>query len=272
MSRPSRRMSATSRISAAIGLLVGIAAALSACSGPSLPALSDPTEIITAGLASTESARTVHLEVRADGEINLEMTGGAGTPTSIKLGGTTASADIDMATGKARATFAAPGLLILSGEVIQIGTTSYFKTSLGGPLFEVMEATDVVPVDPTDASGILDGIGDLLLADGVEPVKGDDVDCGGKQCYTVMIELTAGELAALGAGAPLPDNLPIDLSAVSLALTVRVEKDTHRLAGIGSNISLGEMGFLTLDVSASNWDQPMDISPPPADQIKPAAQ
>jgi len=265
MSRSCRRLPAVG------GLLAGIAVVMTACGGPSLPALTDPTEIITAGLTSVESARTVHLEARGDGEISIDLPGGSGTATSIKLNGTTASVDIDMAAGKAHATFASPGLLILSGELIQIGPTSYLKTSLGGPLFEVQEAVDSLPVDLTDASGIFDDLGDLILADGIDPVKGDDVECGGKQCYAVMIELTAAELAALGMTAPTPGQLPIDLTVTSLALTVRVEKDTHRLAGVGSVISLGDMGSLTLDVAASNWDQPMDISPPPADQIRPAA-
>jgi hypothetical protein len=264
------------RLSAAAGLLVGVATLSGAC-GPSLPALSDPAEIITAGLASTEAARTVHLEVQVGGELRIALPGSAGTGTTFKLGGTAASADVDMAGGKAHATFAAPGLLILSGEAIQIGTTSYVKTSLGGPLFEVVEATDALPADPTDASGIFDDLGDLLLADGVDPVKGDDVECGGKTCYNVTVELTSDELAALGDGAgtlvpgDLPIDLPIDLDAISLVLTVRVEKDTHRLAGIGSVVSLGETGSVTIDVTASNWDQPMDISPPPADEIKAAS-
>lgn len=258
------------RLPAALGLLTALAVVLTACGGPSLPALTDPIEIITAGLSSTESARTVHIEVKVDGEINADLSGGAGTATTFPLTGTTASADVDMAGGKARATFAVPALLNLSGELIQIGEISYVKTSLGGPLFEVQEAVDALPVDPTDASGIFDDVGDLLLADGVDPVKGDDVECGGRQCYTVMIELTADELAALGMAALAPGELPVDLGAVSLALTIRVEKDTHRLAGLGSVISLGDVGSLTLDVTASNWDQPMDISPPPDDQIKPA--
>ena len=265
MSRSSRRLPTVG------GLLAGIAVVVTACGGPSLPALTDPTEIIMAGLTSVESARTVHLEVRGDGEITIGLPGASGTSTSIKLGGTTASADIDMAAGRAHATFAAPGLLILSGELIQIGETSYLKTSLGGPLFEVQEVVDSLPVDPTDASGIFDDMGDLLLADGVDPVKGHDVECGGKPCYTVSIELTADELAALGIVAPTPVDLPIDVRVVSLALTIRVEQDSHRLAGVGSVISLGDAGSLTLDVTASNWDQPMDISPPPADQVKPAA-
>jgi hypothetical protein len=257
---------------AAASLLVGLAVLTGAC-GPSRPALIDPVEIVTAGLASTEAARTVHLEITVGGEITVEMPGGGTAGTTIKLGGTSASADIDMAGGKGRATFAAPGLLILSGEAIQIGTTSYFKTSLGGPLFEVVEATDALPMDPTDASGIIDDIGDLLLADGVNPVKGDDVDCAGKSCYAVTIDLTAAELAALGGTAPIPGglpDLPVDLGEVNLTVTVRVEKETHRLAGIALVMSLGQSGSVTMDIAASNWDQPMDISPPSADQIKPA--
>jgi hypothetical protein len=260
------------RLPAALAVIAGLFAVV-ACGGPALPALTDPVEIVAAGLTSTETARTVHLEVTVDGEISADLTGGTGTATSLPLTGTTASADVDMAGGKAHATFAVPALLNLNGELIQIGGTSYVKTSLGGPLFEVQEAVDTLPVDPTDASGMIDDIGDFLLADGVDPVKGDDVDCGGKTCYTVMIELTSEELASLGmAAAGTPDlfALPVDLGDLSLAVTVRVEKDTHRLAGAATTISLGESGSLTIDVAASKWDEPMDISPPPADQIKPA--
>lgn len=271
MTRSPRRLFAT------LGLLSGFVAAVAACGGPALPALTDPGEIIAAGFASTQTARTVHVDITVDGEINADLSGGTGTATTFPLTGTTASADVDMAAGKAHATFAVPALLNLNGELIQIGGTSYLKTSLGGPLFEVQEAVDSLPVDPTDASGIFDDVGEFLQADGVDPVKGDDVECGGKQCYTVMIELTADELAALGTDAPaagdLPvdlGDLPVDLGDLSLAVTVRVEKDTHRLAGAATVISLGEMGSLTVDVSASKWDEPMDISPPPADQIKPA--
>ena len=261
------------RLPAALGRVIAFAVVLTACGGPSLPTLTDPIEIITAGLSSTESARSVHIEVKVDGEVNADLSGRTGTATKFPLTGTTASADVDMAGGKARATFAVPALLNLSGEVIQIGEISYVKTSLGGPLFEVQEVVGSLPVDPTDASGIFDDVSDLLMADGVDPVKGDDVECGGTQCYTVMIELTADELAALGVavpGSPELFALPLDLGDISLVVTVRVEKDTYRLAGAATVVSLGETGSLTVDVTASKWDEPMNISPPPADQIKPA--
>lgn len=257
------------RLPAAIGLLAGVAVALSACGGPSLPALTDPNEIITAALTATEGAKSVHVEATLDGSISVDLTG-TGSATDLPLTGTTASADVDMAGGKAHATIAVPALLNFNGDLIQIGETTYLKSSLSGPQYETMKASDELPVDPTDASGIFDDVGDLLLADGVDPVKGDDVDCGGKQCYTVMIELTPDELAALG-GAAATEMLPVDVADASLAVTVRVEKDTYRLAGITTVASLGAQGSLTLDIALSKWDQPFDISPPPADQIKPAS-
>jgi hypothetical protein len=256
------------RLQIVFGLLAGVTVALTACGGPSLPALTDPTEIITAGLTSTEAARTVHVEATLDGTIKANLTG-QGSGTDLPLTGTTASADVDMAGGKAHATIAVPAFLNFNADVIQVGETTYVKSSLSGPQYEAMEATDELPVDPTDASSIFDDLGDFLLADGVDPVKGDDVDCGGERCYTVTIELTPEELAALG-GTAVVELLPTDVSDASLALTIRVEKDTYHLAGITTLASLGEGGSLTLDVAFSRWDQPVDISPPPADQIKPA--
>jgi len=260
----------TRRWAAPMALLTGVAIALAACGNtPSLPALTDPNEIITAALHATEDAKSVHIDVTLDGSINADLTGTGGTGTVLPLTGTTAAADVDMAGGKAHATFAIPAFLNLNGELIQIGETSYLKTSLTGPQFEAQQATDTLPVDPTDASGMVDDLGDFLTADGVDPVKGDDVDCGGKQCYTVSIELTSDELAALGADQATA-GLPLDLGAASLAVTVRVEKDTYRLAGVGIVVSLGEQGSLTVDLTLSKWDQPMDISPPPADQVRAA--
>ena len=261
------------RLAAPLALLIGAAIALGACgSTPSLPALTDPNEIVTAALKATEGAKSVHIDVTVDGTINADLTGTGGPGAELPLTGTTAAADVDMAGGKAHATFAVPAFLNLNGELIQIGETSYLKTSLTGPQFETSQATDSLPVDPTDASGIFDDVGDFLTADGVDPVKGDDVDCGGKSCYTVSIELSAEELAALGADQAAQMGLPLDLGSASLAFTIRVEKDTYRLAGFKTVASLGEQGSITLDLTLSKWDQPMDISAPPADQVKaPAA-
>jgi hypothetical protein len=260
----------TRRLTSALGLLAAASIIVSAC-GASAPALSDPTEIITAALRTTESAKSVHIEMTLDGSISADLTGTGGPGAAIALTGTTASADVDIAAGNAHATFTVPAFLGLTGDLIQIGDTSYIKTSLTGAQYQAQKAADALSIDPTDTTSLLDNVGDFLLRDGVDPVKGDDVACGSTQCYTVKMELTPDELSALGADGPATDGLPIDVGAASLDLTIRVEKDTNHLAGIAATVALGEQGSLTFDMALSLWDRPVTISAPPADQIQAAS-
>jgi hypothetical protein len=238
-----------------------------ACGRPELPALTDPTEIITASLALAQAAKSFHVDVTVDGSITADLTGTGGQGTSLPLTGTVAEADVDVANKKAHATFAIPAFLNFNGEVIQIGNVSYLKSSLGGPKFEASDSTDSLPIDPTDPSGAFDEIREFLAADGVDPVKDGDVDCGERTCYSVTIELTPKEIAALG-GAAVPADLPIDIGAASVNLNVRVDKDTHELAGLTAVTSLGEQGSVTAVLTFSKWDAAMSISAPPADQIE----
>jgi hypothetical protein len=233
--------------------------------------LSDPAEIITAALRTTESAKSVHIEMTLDGSITADLTGTGGPGAAIALTGTTASADVDIAAGNAHATFTVPAFLGLTGDLIQIGGTSYIKTSLTGQRYQTQKAADSLPLNPTDTRSLVANVGDFLSKDGVDPVKGDDVACGSTQCYTVKIELTPDELSALGADGPAASGLPIDIGAASLNLTIRVEKDTNHLAGIAATVALGDQGSLTFDMAMSKWDQPVTISAPPADQIQPAS-
>lgn len=257
--------------SAAPALIVAVSLVLGGCGSAALPELTDPTAIITAALKATEGAKSVHLEATVEGSIKADLFGTGGTGSSFAMTGTTASADIDIAGGNSHVTFAVPALLGLTGELVQIGTTSYTQTSLGGPLFEMSEGSaEDLPIDPTDPSAMVDQLGDFLLKDGVDPVKGADVDCGDVKCYTVTIDLTAEELAALDPTGAAVEELPIDMGAASVALTIRVEKNTYRLAGMTAVASLGDQGSLTLELALSKWDEALDIKAPPADQIAPA--
>ena len=98
-------------------------------------------------------------------------------------------------------------------------------------------------------------------------VKGDDVACGSKQCYTVSADLTADDLGATAltrsAGRP---------PGATVKLTVRVEKDLpYHLAGVTAVLSQPDGKALTVDLTASKWDEPVTITAPPADQVKPAS-
>lgn len=264
-----------SRTNRRIGRLLGLLAAgsilVAACGSTAAPSLTDPKEIVTSAVRTAESAKSVHVDATLDGSITADLSGSGASGAAISLTGTTGAADVDLTAGNAHATFAVPALLGLTGELIQIGDTSYYKTSLTGDKFQSQKAADSLPINPSGSKSLVDTIGEALSQPGVDPVKGDDVACGGKQCYTVKIELTTDELNALDGGGAAASALPLDLAGASLSLTVRVEKDTTRLAGLAANVSLGEQGSVSLDLTFSKWDEPVTVSAPPADQVQAAS-
>jgi LppX_LprAFG lipoprotein len=249
-------------------LLVAAAALLTSACGttPTGPALTDPTAIVTAALKSTENAKSVHLALTADGEATVALPMAGGTGTQLDLTGTTASADVDFVKPAAHATFALKAGLTVSGEIIAIDGTTYLKTTLTGPLYEE-SAAGAGLISATTFGDLLDNLGDLLLKPEVELVKGDDVACGSKQCYTVSADLSADDL-----GATALTGLPVNLQGATVKVTARVEKDLpYHLAGVTAVLSQQDGAVLTVDVTASKWDEPVTITAPPADQVKPAS-
>ena len=247
--------------------VAALALVVSACgTTPTGPALTDPTAIVTAALKSTEAAKSVHLALTANGEATVALPIGGGTGTPLDLSGTTASADIDFVKPAARATFAVKAGLTLNGEIIAVDGKTYVKTTLTGPLYEESAAGGGL-FDPSLVGNLIDNLGDILLKPGLNLVKGDDVACGSKQCYTVSAEVAADDIAASAL-----TGLPVDLTGSTIKLTIRVEKDPpNHLAGINAVLSQPDGAALTVDITASKWDEPVTISAPPADQVKPTS-
>ena len=251
-----------------------LASVVAACNGASSgPVLTDPTAIVTAALTSAESAKSVHLELTATGtaSVALPIAGSSGTP--IDLTGTTASADVDLAKSAAKVTFAVPTMLGLAGEVIAVDGKVYIKTTLTGPQYQETDlggAASTPSQAPSLAPGVIDNLGDVLLKEGVVLVKGADVACGSKQCYTVTADLDPSKIAPTASASIA--GLPIDLSGATVKLTLRVEKDLpNHLAGVTADVTTPSNCTVSIDVTLSKWDEPVTIAAPPADQIKPAS-
>ncbi len=257
-----------------LALLAAMAMLVGACNGstPQGPALTDPKEILTAALKSTEAAKSVHLDVTVDGKATVKLPNTSGPGTTVELAGTTASADVDFVKPAARATFSAKVTgLTVGGEIIAIDGKTYTKTTLTGPLY-TESAASAAPVDPSNLGGALDNLGDVLLKDAGALVKGDDVACGSGQCYTVTTTLSPDELGLSGPGAGAVANLPIDLTGATVKVTVAVEKSLpYHLAGITAVLTTPNGNAVTVVVTASKWDQAVSISAPPPDQVKPAS-
>ena len=247
--------------------VAALALVVSACgTTPTGPALTDPTAIVTAALKSTEAAKSVHLALTANGEATVALPIGGGTGTPLDLSGTTASADIDFVKPAAHATFALKAGLTINGEVIAVDGKTYLKSSLTGPLYEE-SAAGAGLFDPSIIGNLIDNLGDILLKPGVNLVKGDDVACGSMQCYTVSADLSADDL-----GATALTGLPVNLQGAIVKVTARVEKDLpYHLAGVTMVLSQPDGNALTVDVTATKWDEPVTITAPPADQVKPAS-
>ncbi len=250
---------ASSRPLRLASLLAAAILAASAC-GPGAPALSDPKEILTKAVEALQAAKTVHLAVAVDGQFVLDILGTGGG--SMALAGTSLEGDLDIEAGKAKLTFAVPALLGLTGELISVDGASYVKTNITGELYQKSEAGAALPIDPTNPDALLNELNTWLEKPEIAPRKLDDVDCGGKKCYQVSIELNGAELAALSS----PDPASFDPNSL-ITLTFKVEKDPVRLHALAASIAMGAQGSLTIVLTLSDWDKGVTIEAPPDDQI-----
>jgi hypothetical protein len=240
---------------------------LAACQGQPANLLTDPNQILAAAATTAASATSTHVDLTADGTVSLDPLGtGAGTP--IDLEGTTLNADLDLQNAKTRATFSAPGLLGLAGEVI-VADAVYLKSTLTGPRYRSIPITG-------ESEPPLKGLTDLLARTDLAPTKGADAPCAGGTCYTLTMKLDPADLGGLaGGGVALPSALPIpmpipDVSNATVDLTLHIDQATTRLSDATATIDLGDTGKLTLQGTFTRWNESVSINPPPADQVEPA--
>ena len=242
---------------------------LVACQGTPVKLLSDPKEILTAAAASTAAATNVHVDLTADGKVALDPLG-TGSSTPIDLSGSTANADLDLQNGKLHATFSAPSLFNLAGDLI-VADAMYIKTTLTGPKYRS------VPLEG-ERQQPLKGLTDLLARSDVQPAKGADAPCAGGTCYTLTLSLKPGDLAPAGSGAgggpvssalPVPIQLP-DLSNSTVDLTLHIDQVTNRISDATAVVDMGDTGDLTIKGTFTKWNEPVQVAPPPTDQVEPA--
>lgn len=242
---------------------------LAACQGTPVKLLSDPKEILAAAATSTAAATSVHVDLTAEGKVGLDPLG-TGSATPIDLSGSTANADLDLQNGKLHATFSAPSLFNLAGEVI-VADAIYVKTTLTGPKYRS------VPLSG-ERQQPLKGLTDLLARSDLQPTKGADAPCAGGTCYTLTLSLKPGDLAPEGGGGsggttpsalPVPIQLP-DLSSSTVDLTLHIDQATNRVSDATAVVDMGDTGKLTVQGTFTKWNEPVQVTPPPADQVQAA--
>ena len=257
-----------------IAMAVAVIAVLAGCSS-SAPQIDDPKQIVTKSVESVQNIKTLHVKADITGSVPFSLTGQAGA--SMKLDGTNAEGDVDIAGKKAHVTVSIPALLGMTLEVVAVDSDTYIKTSLStdgkwskssssglldglGGLASAAPAASAMTVDQTIAK-----IKEFLDKPGVTSKKLADEQVDGKDCYHVQVTVPKDQIqGAVGSAAPLPSGMGL---GSDVTLDLWVEKSSMHPLKVGTNIDVGSGGNVGVAVTFSNYDAAVTISAPPADQV-----
>ena len=239
--------------------------------------LSDPQEILARSLSALNDARTFHLDGQLTGTLNADLTG-SGTTSAIDLKGTSLSADVDVPNEKAKLSIKVPALFALTVDYIQIGPDTYSRNSLDGPTWTHTSQADssspapsgtpagsagpAASIGPTPSLDLVGQLSAALANLPNPPTKGSDVACGSKTCYTISIVVPLSSAGDDPLGLPIPS-----AATASVSIQLEIEQDTLLPVQATVGIDAGSTGTFSLALSLSSFDQPVTISPPPADQV-----
>ena len=125
----------------AVALVATIAAG---CGGtPTVPALTDPKDILVHAASSLQTLKTVHLKATLAGKVDTGALNGTPSGATIDLAGSTLEGDLDAAGGEAKLSASMPSVLGLSADVVVDAGVVYLKTSLTGPLYQKVDLSSM---------------------------------------------------------------------------------------------------------------------------------
>ena len=188
-----------------------------------------------------ERARRPHGRRHASPSTRL----GTGAGRAGRPRGTTLAADLDLQSGKTRATFAVPALLGLAGEVVVADAA----------VSQVHADRPEVPVDPAERRVPAAAQGPDRSACPDRPPADEGrrrARARAGRATRSPCTLDAEDLGALTGGAALPSTLPIplpipDLAGAGVDLTLQIDQATTRLSGATAALDLGDTGDLTIE-------------------------
>ncbi|HEX2194181.1 MAG TPA: hypothetical protein VHK63_04370 [Candidatus Limnocylindria bacterium] len=238
--------------------VAAVALTLAACSsGP--PPIADPKEIVLQGLQATSELGSAHVLLVVDGTVSIPDMGG-----EMSLSGTRLEGGFDLENRQGRLEFTIPPIMGLTGEVIQIGGDTYTRTSLTGELWSKSTVSEDVAARAMDPAAQLDEVRAFLEREGVELEKLDDTDCGDRTCYAVRLTVPAGELTGAAGGA----GLNVDqIAGETLVVDVFFDREELWFAGAETTLSAESLGEVTLTLTLSEFNEPVQVEAPPADEV-----
>ena len=241
-------------------VLLGLVAA--ACGGQAAPALSDPKQILEAGISGLQEAKAFHVEGTANGKVVLSLGGttGTGSGAPITLDGSTLTGDADLAGKRASLSLAVPTLFGLTADVMAVDQVVYTRVPLFGSGGWTRQAGTGSIFDAlADPAGLLDQLAAFLDQPGVAPRNLSNERCGDADCYAISFTIPAAEIGAVTSPvAALPGGLVVG----DIAVTALVRTDAPRLAKLSFDVPLGAGGTINVALALSKFGDPVTIAPP----------
>jgi len=258
MSRPAR-VAATHALPALVAVLAIITAA---CASPATPALSDPKQILEAGISGLQEAKTFHVEGTANGKVVLSLGGttGTGSGAPITLDGSTLTGDADLTGKRASLSVTVPTLFGLTADVVAVDQVVYTRVPLLGSGGWTRQAGTGSIFDAlTDPARLLAELAVFLDRPGVAPKNLSNERCGDADCYAISFTIPAAEIGAVTSPvAALPGGLVVG----DIAVTALVRTDAPRLAKLSFDVPLGAGGTVNVALALSKFGDPVTIAPP----------
>ena len=245
-------------------------------------------------ISGTTDVKSFHIKVTVNGTIKAaalasagDAAGGLGAALKgdIKLDGTAIEGDVDIANQAGHLTFNVPplaalGNVPLTGDVILVSNALYYKVALLGPKYTKQDLGSIgdslgalssslpVAIPSAGASAaIADQISQMRasLKDAGVTLTLVGVDkIGGKDASHISASVPLDKLnSAIAADASAGTAMKIDSASVDLW----VYTDGNRLAQVEVKGASSTLGNLDLTLTISNYDQPVTVTAPPADQV-----
>lgn len=243
--------------------------------------LTDPADILTQGAQATANGDSFHVAV--------DVAGGpadSGSGMNVSLDGVSVEGDVDVPAASGHVTFELPGMFGLSGEAIVIGPDTWVLTGLTGDKWVHMSSDQGdeggQDGDAPTADEIADKVNEFLATEGVTAETLDEAPCGDDTCYHVQVTVSSeallqhyldsagdgmgggGDMSIFGAGMGLD---PADLLRGPLVVDLLFQQNGLWLRQVSAGADAGGPNATTVTVTFSNWNQSVDISAPPADQV-----
>jgi hypothetical protein len=241
----------------------------------------DPYQVLTNAVTSTATATSFHVLAEANGTLNMgESMGNIPFP----IDGTKAEGDISINPPAVNITFDVPiqGLAISGGAIVPGDGNAYVKLAL--PMGSIDDLWHIIPIgelsvpstlsSPAPSADMAAQLKAELDQAGVVLTNEGDVSCTAGTCTKLHVEIPAsaidsgmGGLGNLGELLPTESAAPSAAPAAPIPADILVDQASGRLDSISVAFADATSGTnVTLTVTLSNYDAPITVSAPPADQ------